>query len=218
MNRQNSERGTTHYGLAPSMILGLQLAGPIGGSERPKSGTHPVQSVIGPSPAEGDGHPPGPAAAWPAPVRTVAAIATVAGDDIKLARRVGLTQSSCFRARLNMPPETTDEPDTENDAAKEAEDSKERPEDHSGCHRRYQCAQLPSGSRSHHVTSGSQRGSQVASCASHLSFPLVGPPALDGQDRAGNWYLHQLPSSRQITRRRRQALLRSRSRRPAPCR
>jgi hypothetical protein len=30
-------------------------------------------------------------------------------------------------------------------------------------------------------------------------FPLVGPSASDGQDRAGNWYLYRLPSSRQIT-------------------
>ena len=162
------------------------------------SGTYPVQSVIGPSPAEGDGHPQGPAAARPAPVRTVAAVATVAGDDIKLARQVGPRQSSCFRAGLSMPPETNNEPDTENDAAKKEENSKERPEDQSGCYRWYQCAQLPPGSRSRHVTPGSQRGPQAASCASHLSFLSSGHPLRDGQDRAGNRYLHRLPTRRQI--------------------
>jgi hypothetical protein len=97
-----------------------------------------------------------------------------------------------------MPPETNNEPDTENDAAKKEENSKERPEDQSGCYRWYQCAQLPPGSRSRHVTPGSQRGPQAASCASHLSFLSSGHPLRDGQDRAGNRYLHRLPTSRQI--------------------
>jgi hypothetical protein len=69
-----------------------------------------------------------------------------------------------------MPPETNNEPDTEDDAAKEEEDSKERPKDHPGCYWQYQCTQLPCGSRSLHVTPGSQLAPHMASCASHLSI------------------------------------------------
>jgi len=50
-----------------------------------------------------------------------------------------------------MPPETNNEQDAENDAAKEEEDSQKRPKYHPGCHWQYQCTQLPSGSRSHYV-------------------------------------------------------------------
>ena len=79
---------------------------------------------------------------------------------------------------MTMPPETNDEPDTENDAAKEEEDSEERPEDHPGCHRRYRCAQLRPGSLSSQVTPASQRGPQVASGACHPGFLSSGHPPL----------------------------------------
>ena len=35
-------------------------------------------------------------------------------------------------------------------------------------------------------------------CCQSSVYPLFEPTASDGQDRAGNWYLHRLPSSWQV--------------------
>src|ERR1700745_2306266 len=103
------------------------------------------------------------------PTETLRLRLAAAGEDFKLARpgRSHAVVTRSGPAVVNIPPETDDEPGTEDDAAEEQKNSKKRPKDHPGRDRRYQRAKLPPGSRSYQGTPGSQRGLGTASCASH---------------------------------------------------
>jgi len=72
-----------------------------------------------------------------------------------------------------MPPETNNEPHTQNDAAQENKHVKKRPKDHSRRYWRHSCAPLPRGSEVDAASDASCRAAPATREAPSAALPLT---------------------------------------------